>query len=78
MSALVSMHARATDSAFAPHPLNEGREPRAARIAEGAPRPAPSALLSIVVEAARGIGCVLAVAAFVAAVTVWVSVALGH
>ena len=72
--------ARADIMHRAPHPLAGGREPRAARRAEGAPRPAPSAHphLTAASDTARAIVEAMALGVFMAALLIWTCVLAGR
>lgn len=66
-------------SIFAPHPLNEGVTPRAARIAEGARPAAPSARPSTIVgRLVVDLVAAITLGVFVAAVLLWACVFAGR
>jgi len=71
MSASMSTHGRATDTSFASHPLHEAEPARAARLAEGARRRAPSAPLTIASEIARAVVEAAVLVVFLVNVAIW-------
>lgn len=79
MSVLSSTRGQIADSSFAPHPLNEVDTTRAARIAEGALRPAPSAqLLTAASQLALDLVAAMVMASFLSAVLIWACVISGR
>jgi hypothetical protein len=77
MSASVSAIARPIDITSAPHPLNGGEPPRAARTAGEAVRPVSPAL-TIAADLARAALEAVAIGSFIASVLIWAGVLLGR
>ncbi len=75
MSAPVSAITRRLDIQSAPHPLNGGEPPRAARTAGEAVRPVSPAL-TIVADVTRAALEAVALVSFVASVLIWAEVLL--
>ena len=78
MSASMSTHGRATDTPFAPHPLNEGAKPQAARIAEGAHRASTAHLLTAASQTARALVEMAVLAMLVLNIWIWAGVLGGR
>lgn len=78
MSTPVSTHGRITDISFAPHPLNEGVTPRAARIAEGARRASSAQLLTAASQLACDLVAAVVMASFLSTLLIWGCVITGR